>query len=135
MKRPAALRPGVCAVFLFHSDLDGGVHRLLAQLLAKAGQVGHGEVAVDRLVVVGAGEDVGLQQGGLVVLMDQEVGDDRLQLQGRRRGLGTAAHVNLDAHVVHAGHVRHTFLPSVKPPMLPRSGWMTWRACSSKKGR
>ena len=37
--------------------------------------------------------------------MDDEVGDGRLHLQGRRRGDGAAADMNLYAHIVHLGHV------------------------------
>ena len=53
--------------------------------------------------------DVVLYQGGLMVLVDDEVGDDRLALHRRRSGDGAAAHVDLYPDIVDLGVVADLF--------------------------
>ena len=115
-----AIRPGAQAALFHWFATPGSAHigqagghcdnlalldGLGGQLLTQAGQVGDLVLAVHRLIVVQAGLPHGGAQRALVMLMNDEVGDGCLDLQGRRLGDGAAANVNLRGAVVGMGHV------------------------------
>ena len=81
-------------VELRNNHLTGSGHFLLAHLLADAGQLRHLVEAVLGLVEVLAGVFELGQQVGVVLLVDDEVGDDGLHLEGGGGGDGAAADVN-----------------------------------------
>ena len=95
-------------VLLLLAGVDVGClfQGLLGKLLSDAGSVGHFVVTVDGLdVLVHSKVSHVLLDGALVDFVDQEVGDDRLYLQGSRGSDRTAADVQLYRRVVDVGHV------------------------------
>ena len=92
-------------VILLNSDDGGRLEGLLGVLVAQARQIRNLELAVDGLIVMDGQILVALEQAVSVMLMDDEVGDDALQLQSGSGGDRAGADVSLDGDVVHISHI------------------------------
>lgn len=95
-------RPGHCDHIALRNGFRG-------QFLADAGFIRHFVSPVDRLVVIQAGRSAFRIQGALMMFMNDEVGNYRLNLQGRRLGNRTAANMDLDRAVIGMRHVADLF--------------------------
>ena len=108
---------GALLLFMISALVDSSLFRSLdrdavavpeghfAQLVAQTWQIGDGELAVHRLVIVDAQLLVVRAEGVGVMLVDDEVRDGAFQMQGCRRGQGAAAGMDLNADIEDMGHI------------------------------